>query len=644
MRFFASQVVGFLLAAARALLLACLLHACWLTHARAADEQPTYDVIGTIERYTLSNGLSVVLNPVPQHPTVAVCVTYRVGSAHEAEGQSGFAHLFEHLMFQGTRNVPPGDHFRLLAARGGTANATTSKDRTSYYTQLPSGQLALALWLEADRLQRLSLARSGFENQRAVVLEEYRKRYTNRAYRKGLLRLHELVFQRYWPYEHPTIGHRRDVVAAEFDWVKQFYEQYYVPNNAVLSISGGFEAAEARALIEQYFAAAAPGQTVKPLDTTDLPRQTSERLSVIVDRNAKRPGVYYGWRIPEARTPENRALVLAARILTGGETGILDNELVFNGALASRVSSFTSGYHGPDAFNLFVQLASRATVDAMQKGVEKVFARLRVAGPTDAQVERAKEALKLEWLTRMQRSKHRAIGLGKFEALWGDASLLSDEPAAYDDITRSDIRAAIAKHLIDNKRSIVEVYPPGWVRDIGPPIITKTHIVVAGDNLTRIAARYGTTPEAIAKQNGFAVNRRIVVGQRLLVTTNPSKIVKQRFHTVKKGDTLIGIGKKYGVSATAIASVNGFSTTKAIRPGQKLRIPAKSSSGKATGSKTKAKPKVRTYVVKAGDSLSVIASRHGVSVAALTRANNISRKKPIRPGQKLVIPEPQPKK
>src|SRR5690606_22274480 len=121
------------------------------------------------------------------------------------------------------------------------------------------------------------------------------------------------------------------------------------------------------------------------------------------------------------------------------------------------------------------------------------------------------------------------------------------------------------------------------------------------------------------------------------------KIVKQRFHTVKKGDTLIGIGKKYGVSATAIASVNGFSTTKAIRPGQKLRIPAKSSSGKATGSKTKAKPKVRTYVVKAGDSLSVIASRHGVSVAALTRANNISRKKPIRPGQKLVIPEPQPK-
>src|SRR5690606_38312409 len=103
----------------------------------------------------------------------------------------------------------------------------------------------------------------------------------------------------------PTIGHRRDVVAAEFDWVKQFYEQYYVPNNAVLSISGGFEAAEARALIEQYFAAAAPGQTVEPLDTTDLPRQTSERLSVIVDRNAKRPGVYYGWRIPEARTPEN---------------------------------------------------------------------------------------------------------------------------------------------------------------------------------------------------------------------------------------------------------------------------------------------------------------------------------------------------
>lgn len=638
MRCFASFVVRFPRSVLPILLLWLV---CLPTRAQATVQLPGF---GSIERYTLANGMRVVLNPIPDHPTVGVCMTYRVGSADEVEGQSGYAHLFEHLMFQGTRNVASGDHFRLLAERGGRANATTTQDQTSYYTDLPSGQLALALWLEADRQQRLSLARSGFESQRDVVLEEYRKRYTNRAYRKGLLRLHELVFQRYWPYEHPTIGYRREVVAAEFDWAKQFYEEYYGPNNAVLSIAGGFDPTEARALIEQYFAPA----SVRPRPESDLPhvlpRQTSERLSVIVDHNAKRPGVFYGWRIPEARTPENRALVLAARILAGGETGLLKRELVLEGALANRVSSFTSGHRGPDAFNVFVQLASRATVDAMQKRFEQVLNRLRIQGPSDDQVERARQAIKQEWLTDMQRARNRARALGKLEALWGDATEIGDEMTAYDDITRSDVRAAAAKYLIDTKRSIVEVYPPGWVRDIGPPIITKTYIVEPGDNLTRIAARYGTTPEAIAKQNGFGVNKRIVVGQRLLVTTSPSKIVKQRVHTVKKGDTLIGIGKKYGVSAKDIASANGFATTKSIRPGQELRIPtaSKTNASKGTtraGKGQAAKPALRTYVVRAGDSLSVIARRHGVSVKALTAANNISEKKPIRPGQKLTIPE-----
>jgi LysM repeat protein len=285
----------------------------------------------------------------------------------------------------------------------------------------------------------------------------------------------------------------------------------------------------------------------------------------------------------------------------------------------------------------------------------------------------------------MEKARNRAVDLARTESLWGNASFLNQDYTAYDAINAAQVRAAVARHLAPTRRSIVEVYPPGWVRDIGPPIITATYVVKPGDNLTRIAQWHGTTPEAIAKQNGFGLSRRIVIGQRLLITANPSKIVKPITHTVTKGETLIGIGKRYGVQAGDIAKRNGLNTKKTIRPGQVLQIPprpksqpdktggktdkgattrAASKGNAATSDKTSAHPKsrdtapakpstgtakkpvtqptpkpLRSYVVKAGDSLSVIAARHKVSVAALTRANGISKKKPIRPGQRLVIPD-----
>jgi zinc protease len=670
-------------------LLQFALMALFLGNLRPASAQPgqpesATSILGHLERYTLANGLRVVLNPLPGHSTVGVSMTYDAGSRDDVEGRSGMAHLFEHLMFQGSLNVAGGDHFRLVAARGGNPDGAATKEVTNYFTEMPAGELELVLWLEADRLFHLALTRQAFESQRDVVLEELRQRYENKPFARGELRLHELVFQRYWPYEHPALGYQRDIENAQYAWAKQFHEDHYTPARAVLTIVGGFEVSIARQWIDKYFSSAA-GESVpahrQPTHSAVLPRQTSERLNVIEAHNAKTPGVFYGWRIPGARTADNRALELASKVLTDSATSRLSDRLVLDEQVAQHVVSGTAGYADADVFHVFVELNRRSNVDAMQKALEKALTELALGGPSPQELERARANLKLRWLHRMEKARNRAVDLGQTESIWGNAGLLEDNYTAYDTVTAAQIRATVLRYLVQGRRSIVEVYPPGWVRDIGPPIITTTYIVKPGDNLTRIAQWHGTSAEAIAKQNGFGTSRRIVVGQRLLITANPSKIVKPVTHTVAKGETLIAIGKKYGVHAADIVSRNGLNPKKPIRPGQVLQIPPRpkptsdnsgarkndepsttktldksgskskepSASSKGDGKSANGANKVaseprpkplRTYVVRAGDSLSVIAARHKISVAALTRANGLSKKKPIRPGQKLVIPDP----
>src|SRR3954469_3574095 len=178
-------------------------------------------------------------------PTVAVAMTYDVGARNEERGRSGFAHLFEHMMFEGSANVPKGEHFRLVSAHGGNLNGTTSSDRTNYFEMLPASELPLALWLEADRMKSLNVSEENFENQRKVVQEEYRMRVSNAAYAPSNIRLDELIYQGYWPYEHAPIGSMPDLDAAQLDWVRDFHAHHYGPNNAVLTVSGDIDPAEA---------------------------------------------------------------------------------------------------------------------------------------------------------------------------------------------------------------------------------------------------------------------------------------------------------------------------------------------------------------------------------------------------------------
>jgi predicted Zn-dependent peptidase/LysM repeat protein len=616
--------------------------------AASLGERPTLQ----LTRHRLANGLRVVLNEDHSAPTVAVAVTYDVGARNEELGRSGFAHLFEHLMFQGSSNVDKGQHFQLLAARGGRSNGTTNKDRTNYYEVLPAHELELALWLEADRMRSLALNRKNFENQRDVVLEEYRLRYSSRVYALGRLRLHQLVFQNYWAYEHPVIGFMEDLENAEYEWVRDFHQRYYAPNNAVLSVVGDFDPTQAMKMIERHFGRAEARANIPEfVEPARLPHQSSERLSVIVDHSAKTPGVYFGWRIPPARTAEHRALEVAAETMAGGDSSRLHRALVIDKASASRVSAWASPYRGPSAFQIFIQVAAQSSVDAAQTWLDAELTRLRVVGPTDAELIKAKARLKTRKLLALESTKERAIKLGEAEVFWGDAGTLNEEFDAYDGVTIAAIRAAASKYLIDTKRSIVEIYPPGWVRDIGPPIITRTHIVKKGETLSGIAVRYATTTDALAKQNGIKRTTHVRIGQRLLVTVKAGSGAKsETTYTVKKGDTLIGIAKKFKVSADDIAKANRTNTKQLLMPDQKLVIPrggktkndakGAKSDGDADGGQSA--PPGRTHTVRKGDTLSGIAVKYGVSATAIAKLNRFSTKKRLLPGQKLAIPAAAP--
>ncbi|MBX3185578.1 MAG: insulinase family protein [Labilithrix sp.] len=412
-----------------------------------------------VKRHKLDNGLRVVMLEDHTSPTVAVDVVYDVGGRNEERGRSGFAHLFEHMMFQGSKNVPRGDHFKLVTSHGGTLNGTTSEDRTNYFEMLPSSELALGLWLEADRMKSLDISQKNFENQRAVVKEEYRMRVENAAYVPASIRLQELTFQGYWPYEHSAIGTMRDLDAAELDWVRAFHASYYAPNNAVLSIAGDFEEAEALALVKKYFGDARPQPNVPRFDPPPLPAQTAPRSTVVEDGHAKLPAVFMGWVIPPSHEPDHYALELAAMLLGDGESSRLHRALVRERSLAIGADAQTGGNRGPDMFELDVKLASGARVDQVVKLVEGQIADVAKLGPSDDDMKKLKNRLRAKFLFGLQSNFARAQKLAEMELYRGDASLLNAELDKYLAVTKDDVKRVTAKYLTPSRRSLVEVKP-----------------------------------------------------------------------------------------------------------------------------------------------------------------------------------------
>src|SRR6266581_3688116 len=277
------------------------------------------DIKVPFEKYTLKNGMKVILSPDNSVPVVSVYVLYNVGARSEEKGRTGFAHLFEHMMFQGSANAPKGVHFHTVESNGGSLNGSTHTDYTDYFEVLPSNKLAVGLWLESDRMRSLAITEANLANQKEAVKEERRLSFDNRPYNTAIIDVWPTLAFQNWQSSHSLIGSFEDLNAASVDDVKKFFKTYYAPNNAVLCVVGDFKAPEAKKWIETYFADIQSQPQPKHPDLTE-PEKFIPRQEVYKDPLARVPALIIGWPGPVRRSPDYNALVMADVLFTGGDS------------------------------------------------------------------------------------------------------------------------------------------------------------------------------------------------------------------------------------------------------------------------------------------------------------------------------------
>ena len=410
-----------------------------------------------IETLTLGNGLRVVLNEDHSVPVVSLAVYYDVGSRNEREGRTGFAHLFEHMMFQGSENVPKAAHFQYISNAGGTMNGTTSSERTNYFETLPANQLPLALWLESDRMRSLSVTQENLDNQREAVKEEKRLRYDNQPYVNGFLRLFEMCF-RNPANAHSTIGSMEDLDAATVEDIREFFRIYYAPNNAVLSIVGDFDQAQTRALIDKYFSTI-PRQTVPPPAEVNEPEEVAQHQDVFLDKLAPVPAFALGWKIPPRRTPEFYALSLASHLLFEGESARLYQKLVKGEESVVQIQGGIDERRGPSG--LFIVVIPKPDRDGRQirDAILTELRDLAVVGPSDEEMEKLRNNLFNSGVRSRQSSLYRAQQLAEFELYDQDPELFNTDLQNYLDVKPEQISAAVRRYLDTDNRVLLEIVP-----------------------------------------------------------------------------------------------------------------------------------------------------------------------------------------
>src|SRR5229473_1815766 len=425
---------------------------------RASTVQKTFQVpVTPIEQFSLANGLRVVLSEDHAVPVVSVAVYYDVGSRNEKPGRTGFAHLFEHMMFQGSENVPKAAHFQYISNAGGTMNGTTSSERTNYFETLPANQLPLALWLESDRMRSLSVTQENLDNQREAVKEEKRLRYDNQPYVNGFLRLFEMSFKN--PANaHSTIGSMEDLDAATVEDIQEFFRIYYAPNNAVLSIAGDFDRAETQALVEKYFATIPRQSAPPPVDVSE-PVEVAQSRDTFLDKLAPVPAFALGWKIPTRRTPDFYALSLASNLLFEGESARLYQKLVKGEESVVQIQGGIDERRGPSG--LFIVVIPKPTSEGGQirDAILTEIRDLATQGPSDEEMEKLRNNLFNSAVRSRQSSLFRAQQLAEFTLYDNDPELFNSDLANYLKITADEIRDAVAKFLDNDNRVLLEITP-----------------------------------------------------------------------------------------------------------------------------------------------------------------------------------------
>jgi zinc protease len=509
-----------------------------------------------IEHYTLPNGLDVILHVDRKLPIVHVNQWYHVGSKNERTGRTGFAHLFEHEMFQGSKNVP-GEYFASVEKAGanlqeGGVNGTTNNDRTNYFATVPSGSLEFLLWVEADRLASLAeaMSQAKLDEQRAVVRNERRQSEENTPYGRWFTLILENLHPAGHPYSWSVIGSHEDLIAASLEDVRDFFHRYYTPNNLTLTIAGDFDPAEAKTLVAKYFGGIPAGPAL------DRPRRympvlDGEKIVEVMDR-VPQERTYFAWPSPAYFDKGDADLDLASLILTDGLSARLNKNLVYDKQLASSVSSFNNGMEISGFFCIYPTARPGASMAEIEKNVTEEIARLAKEGPTAEEVDRARTKWEYNFVTGLERIGGfggKADLLGQYNTFLGDPAKFDEDVKRYRGATASSIREAVSKYLDTKNRLLVRFHPEVSARAAADTLDRTKAPAVAAD-------RRFVTPEVKTSKldNGMTV---------YVVERHDLPKVAVSFAT--KAGTITDPSGKEGVAHLAVTTIDlGTKTRKAL--------------------------------------------------------------------------------
>jgi zinc protease len=421
-------------------------------------------------QFTLPNGLHVILHEDHTVPLATVNVWYHVGSAREKPGRTGFAHLFEHLMFEGSAHVKEGEFDTLLEAAGATNNGSTQTDRTNYYIDVPSTSLELALFLESDRMGYLldSMSPERVNGQRDVVKNERRQSYENAPYGMASIEIDKMLFPEGHPYRWPTIGYMEDLTAASYEDVVEFFKKYYAPANASLVIAGDIEPAKTRGLVEKWFSDVKPGSTVMPPIDHPHTKLAGVKRQTLEDR-VQLPRLYLSWLTPSFYEPGDAELDVVSQILAGGKNSRLYKRLVYDLQIAQDVSAFQASAALDSAFQIIVtsrpadaSATPEALIDRIRTIVDEELATLQKTPPAAREFERAINQIEASFYNRMESSggfSGKGNQLNAYYFATGNPDYFNEDLSRYRSLTASDIQAAAAFWLPADRRVELTVVP-----------------------------------------------------------------------------------------------------------------------------------------------------------------------------------------
>jgi len=429
---------------------------------KQVDFQIKKPLIPVTKDFTLSNGLRVVLSEDHSVPVTSLAIVYDVGAKDEEKGRSGFAHFFEHMMFQGSDNVGKVEHFKFIEGVGGSLNASTHADFTNYFEKVPSNQLEVCLWLESDRMRSLKVTPDNFNNQLETVKEEKRLRIDNQPYAPSNIRVEELAFDN-WSNGHPVIGYFEDLEASSVKDVKQFFDTYYTPNNATMAIVGDFNSEDVTKLVNKYFATIPRGTTATRRDLRE-PTQTKAKYEKMTDAQAQMPAFWMSWKAPARRDDDFYAMNLLQTILSTGESSRLYQRMVKGDQVALRVEVAYEERRGPSAFETFVVYKPGSTSEKVRDIVMAELDKVKTTGVSDEELQKAKNQLlrgifSSSSYTSLQKSLSRAEMLAEYTSFFKDPALIDVDVEKYMKVSTDDIKKLANKIFTREGVTVVDVVP-----------------------------------------------------------------------------------------------------------------------------------------------------------------------------------------